>query len=144
VNKYTRTVCFADRVHLTSADYYRDLILKPLVKATPCVGPESYLQPLVAMEHSKYGTHIFGEVGAPAAVRHIDAPGLRSGVLDFGALRRERSIARYCGWFHSTWWCVGGCRLIHRLVSARERRWPFPWVCPSDAGAVELQRCPTV
>ena len=126
-NVYTRTVCFADRVHLTSANYYRHLILTPLVRVTPCVGPETYLQPFVAMDHDKYGTHIFGSLRAQPVVRHLDDPGKRSAWLNSNCTRRDRAIARWCAWFHSTWWCTGGCRLVHRITSRREQRWPFAY-----------------
>lgn len=125
IARYTRTVCFADRAHLTSTDYYRDLILTPLVRMTPCVGPETFLQPFVAMDHAKYGTFIFGHIGAPPLVHHIDDPGRRSGWLNLNMSRPDRALSQWCAWFHSTWWCIGGCRRVHRITSKKERRWPF-------------------
>ena len=97
-NAYTRSVCFSDMAHLTTAAFYRDLILTARVTDahadTPCLGPEGYIQPLVALDHNKYGTHVLGMRGTAASVYHHDAKGERTGLVNHRASQREVNAAR--------------------------------------------------
>ena len=112
-NAYTRSVCFSDMAHITTAAFYRDLVLTSRVTDSPCVGPEGYIQPFVALDHAKYGTYVFGAIGTPASVQHNDAKGQRTGKVSYTTSVHERNLARWCSWFKQTWWCVGGCQRSH-------------------------------
>ena len=73
-NAYTRSACFSDMNHITATSYYRNEIL-PVITKDPRLPPETLMQDLcyIARNHSHYGTHIYGQIGAPASIAHVDA-----------------------------------------------------------------------
>jgi hypothetical protein len=66
-----RTLAWSDNPHLARTDYYTDLVL-PLVGERPTF-PEDVCDPLnTAASHAQFGTFIYGGVGRPATVGHLD------------------------------------------------------------------------
>ena len=59
--------------HITATSYYRNEIL-PVITKDPRLPPETFMQDLcyIARNHSHYGTHIYGQIGAPASIAHVD------------------------------------------------------------------------
>ena len=73
VNQYCRTACFSDMNHVASTAYYKQLVL-PLVLREPSVPPETLMQAqLIARDHARFGTYIYGAVDARPAIIHVDA-----------------------------------------------------------------------
>ena len=77
-NAYSRTACFSDMNHLTSTDYYRNLVLPIILRPDwgyPKVTPENLMQDhcYIVRNHTVYGTYIYDAVGAPPTIAHVDA-----------------------------------------------------------------------
>ena len=82
-NQYIRTGCFSDMNHLASTDYYRSVVL-PIILKSPTTPPETLMQQqLIARDHSRYGTYVYGAMLEPRAIVHVDAA-LRASPADLG------------------------------------------------------------
>jgi hypothetical protein len=71
---YTRTSCFSDMNHLTSTRYYREKVL-PVILRNRRIPPETLMQDhcWIARNHTYYGTYIYGGLGVPPTIAHVDA-----------------------------------------------------------------------
>lgn len=72
-HEYTRTPCFSDMNHVVSTAFFRAHFL-PIMLAAPELTPETAIHEgaHTASNHSFYGTFIFGGLGAPATLAHLD------------------------------------------------------------------------
>lgn len=94
---YTRTAAWCDYNHICRTSYYTDLVLKECPDGVPM---ENILNPSCnESNHDKYGTYIFGGIGAPAYLHHLDgSKTLKSKKLDHiyrGIKNIETKIRKY-------------------------------------------------
>jgi len=77
-NNYTRVGAFSDVNHLTSARYYRKVVL-PVCTNTKTAYPYLTCEVMmnqfgnISRNHAKYGLYIYGGLNAPPSVAHLDA-----------------------------------------------------------------------
>lgn len=70
-NTYTRTPAWSDNNHLCLTSYYKDLILKECIDGIP-MEEQIHGRSINEIEHSKWGTYLFGKNNEDAYIKHSD------------------------------------------------------------------------
>jgi len=118
--RLTRTIGWSDNNHLCRADYYRHVIL-PLVRDR-CIHPEHAANLAASPRmHDLLGTYIFGGLGEPPVLHHLDGRGRGATTASqhAGGLRQAlRRLART----NRTRVSVGVDRIVYKVRIRRIRR----------------------